>query len=298
MPIEIRQLRFAVMAADTQSFSRAATALRVKQSTLSRCIAGLEHVLKIQLFDRSTRGAVPTEHGAVFLTVARRLIFDIDNLVTTARAVSYGEEGRLAVGFSASLMTGNMRASIAEFCRAHPNVQFDGIEAEPEKLQSQLDVRIVDVALLPTVRIRPGISRRSAWSERLLVALPNGHALLNNESIHWSDLRREVFVLPRQGVGLALRDILHRRLGDAGYRAGIIMQDTSLESVISTVPMGRYVTIVTEASLGVNWPEIEFREIIDQGAPARLDYALYWREDNDNPALKQFFKLINERYPG
>jgi hypothetical protein len=34
--IEIRQLRYAVMTADTQSFSRAAATHRMKQSTLSR----------------------------------------------------------------------------------------------------------------------------------------------------------------------------------------------------------------------------------------------------------------------
>jgi hypothetical protein len=42
---------------------------------------------------------------------------------------------------------------------------------------------------------------------------------------------------------------------------------------------------------------LHFREIADQGAPARIDYALYWRDYNQNPALKQFFKLIDERYP-
>jgi DNA-binding transcriptional LysR family regulator len=296
--IEVQQLRCAVLAADTQSFSRAAQKLNVKQSTLSRRIAGLEHLLGIQLFERSTRGAMPTEHGKAFLTTASRIITDIDNLVTTARAVSYGEEGRIAVGFSASLMTGNMRATIAEFLARNPKVQFDGIEATPNKLNNDLEARIIDVALVPSDLRAIGVARRSAWSERLLVALQKNHPLLEAETIHWSDLRREVFVLPRQGVGLTLHDILRRRLGDQGYRADIIVQDTSLESVISTVAFGRYITVVTEASLGVQWLDIEFREIVDQGAPARLDYALYWREDNRNPALKRFFKLINERYPG
>jgi hypothetical protein len=60
----------------------------------------------------------------------------------------------------------------------------------------------------------------------------------------------------------------------------------------------RYMSIATEASQGVLWQDIHFREIYDASGPARLDYALYWRADNDNPALKRFFKLIEERYPG
>src|SRR3546814_8282315 len=93
MTIEVRQLRYAVLTADTRSFSRAATALNMKQATLSLRVTQLEDKLGIKLFTRSTRGAEPTEMGQVFLESARRLITDIDNLQTTASAVSYGETG-------------------------------------------------------------------------------------------------------------------------------------------------------------------------------------------------------------
>ena len=235
--IEVRQLRFAVATADAQNFSRAAEAMRIKQSTLSRRIAALEARLGIKLFERSTRGAIPTEQGKAFLSVARRILTDIDNLQTTARAVSYGEEGRIAVGFSASLMAGNMRATIGEYMRRHPDIQFDGIEADPERMLSDLKARIIDVALMPSDAHDAGISRRSAWSERLLVALPKDHQLATSDRIHWSDLRRQVLVLPSQGVGPAMARNLKRRLSDQGYRAHLIVQDTSLESVLSTVPL-------------------------------------------------------------
>ena len=63
------------------------------------------------------------------------------------------------------------------------------------------------------------------------------------------------------------------------------------------VPVGRFITIATEASMGVAWPELQFRDIYDNGGTARIDFALYWREDNENPALQRFFTMINERYP-
>ena len=98
MSVELRQLRYAVLTADTQSFSRAAAALNVKQSTLSRRVADLEIRLGVKLFERTTRGAEPTENGRAFIEQARRIVTDVDNLKTTARAVRYGEQGRIAVG--------------------------------------------------------------------------------------------------------------------------------------------------------------------------------------------------------
>ena len=63
MTIEIRQLRYAVATADSQSFSRAAATMNVKQSTLSRRVGDLEIRLGVKLFERTTRGAQPTENG-------------------------------------------------------------------------------------------------------------------------------------------------------------------------------------------------------------------------------------------
>ena len=297
MTIELRQLRYAVLTADTRSFSRAATTLNMKQATLSLRVTQLEDQLGIKLFNRTTRGAEPTEMGKVFLESARRIITDVDNLQTTARAVSYGDQGRLAVGYSSSLMAGNLKQTFAEYLTRFPDVQFDGVEAGPEKLLSSLLSRTIDVAVAPTGLEDAGIVSRKIWSDRLMITLLANHKLLGNERIHWSDLRREVFVLPNGGIGQILANLIAARLTEQGYRPSIIMQDTSLESVLSIVTVGRFVTIATEASQGVTWPDLHFREIHEQGSVARLEFSVYWREDNDNPALQRFFTLINERYP-
>jgi DNA-binding transcriptional LysR family regulator len=298
MSIELRQLRYAVLTADTQSFSRAAATLNVKQSTLSRRVLQLEDRLGVKLFERTTRGAEPTENGRVFIEQARRIVTDVDNLQTTARAVSYGEQGRLAVGYGSTLMAGNLRLAFSDYLTRFPDVQFDGVEAGSEKLLHCLQSRTIDVAVAPTGMAEPGVKTRPLWSERLMVALTNHHRLLENERIYWQDLRREVFVVPSSGIGPILGNLLAARLTEQGYRPNIIVQDTSLESALSMVPVGRFIMIATEASQGVTWPDLQFREIYDSSGPARLEFALYWREENDNPALKRFFKLIEERYPG
>jgi DNA-binding transcriptional LysR family regulator len=295
--IEIRQLRCAVMTADTQSFSRAAKALSVKQSSLSRRVQSLEDQLGVQLFERSKRGTMPTENGKAFLTVARRIVTDMDNLVTTARNVSYGEEGRLAIGFSSSLMTGNLRLVIGDYITRFPDVQFDGIEGGTEKMFNGLQARIVDAAIVPANITDGGLSKQNLWSERLMIAVPEDHPLAAADVIFWTDLRSEVFVVPTDGIGPVLANILSSKLGAHSYHANIITQDTSLESIISTVSIRRYIAIATETSTGVTWPGLVFREISDQGGPARLDFSLYWRQENENPALKRFFKLLQERYP-
>ncbi|ATE66832.1 LysR family transcriptional regulator [Rhizorhabdus dicambivorans] len=297
MGIEIRQLRYAVMTADTQSFSRAAAALNVKQSTLSRRVMQLEERLGVKLFERTTRGAEPTENGRVFIEQARRIVTDIENLQTTARNVSYGLQGRIAVGYCSPLMSGNLKLTFSDYLTRFPDVQFDGVEAGPEKLLNGLLSRTIDVAVAPIGLTEAGLKTRLLWSERLFVVLVEGNRLIPQERIYWQDLRREIFVVPGNGLGPILGNLISARLTEQGFRPNIIYQDTSLESVLSMVSAKRYISVATESSQGVSWPELHFREIYDPSGPARLEFALYWCEDNDNPALKRFFKLIEERYP-
>lgn len=296
--IEIRQLRYAVAAADTQSFSRAAAALNVKQITLSRRVQQLEDRLGVKLFDRSTRGAEITENGRPFIEQARRIVTDVDNLRTTARNVSYGLQGRIAVGYCSPLMAGNLRLAIANYLTKFEDVQFDGVEAGLEKLFHGLHSHTIDVAIAPIGLDEDDIVSRRVWSERLYTVLPNDHALADKEHIYWHDLRREVFVVPAGGLGPIFGNLIAARLTEQGKRPNIIVQDTSLESVLSMVAAKRYISVATEASQGVAWTDLIFHEIHDPTGPARLEYALYWRNNNENPALQRFFKLIEERYPG
>lgn len=298
MPIEIRQLRYAVLTADARSFASAASRMRIKQATLSRRVQQLEDRLGVKLFERTTRGAQPTEAGRAFLEIARRIVTDVENLQNSARAFGNGQQGYIAVGYSSPLMAGKLKLAYSDYLIRYPHIQFDVVEADPESLFNSLRARTIDVAIAPTIPSEDGIVSRSLWSERLIVALNTTHHLQNSERIYWSDLRQETFVIPRGGIGPIIENLLSARLTEPGYRANVIVQEASIESLLSMISVGCFVTITTDASQGVNWPDVNFREIYDSSGPARLEYSLYWHADNENPALQRFFKLIDERYPG
>lgn len=298
MSIEVRQLRYAVATADAKSFARAAAMLNVKQITLSRRVQQLELHLNVKMFERSTRGAELTEHGRVCVELARRIITDVDNLHTIARNVSYGLHGRITVGFCTSLMSGNLKLAISDYLTKFPDVQFDGEEVGPDELLHGLHLGTLDLAVAPIGLEEEGLVSRPAWAERILVVLPVDHELLTRDRIYWQDLRREVFVVQSGGLGPSFGNLIAARLTEQSKSPAIIRQNTSLESVVSIVSAKRFITIATEASHGVSWPDVEFREVFDGNGPTRLDYAFYWRANNANPALKQFFTMIGERYPG
>ncbi|MCW6511981.1 LysR family transcriptional regulator [Lichenifustis flavocetrariae] len=71
MSVELRDLRWAIVAARHRSLRQAAEALNVRQSTLSRGLRALEFRLGAVLFERTNGGTRPTIEGQEFLEAAQ-----------------------------------------------------------------------------------------------------------------------------------------------------------------------------------------------------------------------------------
>jgi DNA-binding transcriptional LysR family regulator len=296
MTFDIRQLRYAIAAADHGSFYRAARALDIEQSTLSRNILRLESAIGAKLFLRSRAGVTTTIPGAEFIRDARHIVARADRLLSNMRAAGQGRAGGLSVGHNGPISAGNFRATILAWRRSWPDVEVDGVEADREALLAGLDGGIVDVAILAGDASYDGLRRASFWSERTLVAMSALHPLANRETIHWTDLRDETFLLPMGDPGPEMRDMILSELATAGYRPKIKMQSISRESIMSVLGGGPYVTITCEGASGAQYPDVITRPVHGPHGQTMIGFTGYWRSDNENPAMRRFLEFTKERY--
>ena len=228
MPFDIRQLRYAIAAADHGSFYRAARALGIEQSTLSRTILKLERVIGATLFNRSRAGVTTTAAGARFMRGARPMVIHADRIVETTRATGQGRAGSLMVGHNNSVSAGNLRATIVAWQGDNFDVDFESVETDRCSLLAGLDTGDIDIAILMGDAAHNGYRRETFWSERVLVALPANNPLVDRDILHWTDLRSERFVLPAGDHGADMRDMLLGRLAMSGSQAG--HQDKQVQS--------------------------------------------------------------------
>ncbi|OJU58188.1 MAG: LysR family transcriptional regulator [Alphaproteobacteria bacterium 62-8] len=295
--VDIRHLRYVIAAADHHSLRRAAEALRLKESTLSRCVRELEQRLEVLLFERSRAGVRPTAAGVSFLTAARRIVREVDAMARMAKRAGRGEVGRLTVGFYTSLSAGNLRATLLEYVKRFPQVEICLYQDSRAGLFTAVDNGALDIAI---VTGEPnGQHRRSMalWSERVMVALPEGHPLAAQEIVSWTDLKGETFLLARFDLGQDFRDLLMMKLASPGDRPKIVQYEVNGETIKSLVGAGLGVSITCDAYLGVSYAGVAYREARDGNGPWRLGYRAHWAADNLNPALGSFLKLLRERYP-
>ncbi len=294
--IELRKLRYIIAAAEAGSFSRAARNLNIKQATLSRHILEVEQRLGIAMFDRGTRGARLTPNGKTYLRTARRIVKEFEELNAWVRDTRTGEVGGLAIGFYTSFTAGNLRATLAGFRDFYPRVKLRGFERNRQMLLEGIENGLLDIVVMIGEAQYPNLRSRPFWSERILVAMPEGHPLASRERIHWTDLHGERFLLTERDPGPETRHMLLSKLWMPGYTPEIDMDDIGRDTVLSAIALGGFISIVAESALGIQVPGVVFREVHESNGHIRIGFSGYWREDNDNAALHRFLEFVAERY--
>lgn len=296
MSFSIRQLRHAIAAADHGGLYRAARALDIEQSTLSRSILKLERSLGMPIFERSQAGVSMTLAGSAFIRGAKPMVASADNLISMMQAAGKGHAGGMMVGHNSSVSAGNLRATLMGWRDAHSEVEVECVEANRSVLLAGLDTGQIDMAILMGAFGHDGFRSEPLWSERMLVALPASHRLSSYDIVHWTDLRREQFLLPAADPGPDIRDMLFGRVAVSGGNPDIRMVHASRETVLSVLGGGSGVSIVCEGSTGAHFPDVVYRPINGEQGPALIGYSGYWRNDNGNPALRNFLGFIKALY--
>ena len=99
---------------ETGGFSRAADALQMPKSTVTKLIQGLESDLGVRLLDRTTRRVTVTAEGAAYYEHTRRWLADLDDFETALTAGRGLPTGNLRVDTGGSVAAGAVAAAGAE----------------------------------------------------------------------------------------------------------------------------------------------------------------------------------------
>ena len=170
-------------------------------------------------------------------------------------------------------------------------------ESSRSRLTTALRNGAIDIAIVTGGTPLLDSRMISLWSDRVLVALPEGHRLADGETVYWTDLKGETLLISHRDPGPEIQELLLTKLASAGDRPKAVFHDASWGNIKSLVGVGFGVSLVTESDVGANFSGLIYRQLRDGTGPSWVGYSAHWRADNDNPALASFLKILGERYP-
>lgn len=167
----VDQMRLFARVAETGSFSVAATAEHVAQSTVSKQVAALEQRLGAQLLRRTPRGLSLTEAGRTYHALAVELLADFEAADAQVRASSNSVNGHLRISTSPLLASDLIVPHLSELFERFPDLSLD-LDV------SERYVRLVEEGFDLAIRVgrlkdASLVANKIGCLEALIVASPN-----------------------------------------------------------------------------------------------------------------------------
>jgi len=141
----LADLALFVEVANTRNFSRAAAALGIPASTLSRRISALEKELGFPLIHRSTRAFKLTEAGQACYEQSKALVAEATRIQEDVTGIASRASGHIRVGVPFDLAQTIFLPLFARYMLDHPEISIEvlAISGHPNLLTESLDLAIM-----------------------------------------------------------------------------------------------------------------------------------------------------------
>lgn len=181
--MDLKSVRAFCSVADGGGFGRAAAALGMAQSVLSRQVSALEAELGGRLLHRTGRGVQPTELGLALLPRAKALLAEAEQLAVAARGERSSAAGTVDLGvvpgWAQPLITTLAQQLMAEF----PRIRLRVHEAYSGQIEEWVATGRIEVAVFNRYR-RGAVRGAEAVSRTDMVLVgPKGHPLLRQNEV-------------------------------------------------------------------------------------------------------------------
>lgn len=184
------QLEAFVTAVEQGSFSAAARKLRKAQSAISNAIANLEIESGVELFDRSRRTPVLTEHGEALLKSARAVLHSQQDFVARASSLTAGTEIQLCMAIEQSVSTSAVLPLLIEFEKRYPYIEFELLDPGPNDVADLIRQGRADIGLMMEQEHYPqGFKFRGIGHARVIPVCSADHPLARLGPVSHGDLR-------------------------------------------------------------------------------------------------------------
>ncbi|WP_169307102.1 LysR substrate-binding domain-containing protein [Ferrimonas sediminicola] len=274
----MRQLRLFCSVAETANLGRTAESLCLTRGAVSQGLKALESQLGVTLFERQAQRVRLNVRGRLLLPLARQMVNRQQCIVSLFQ--SGASQAPLRLG--ASLTIGNYLLPTL-LSGALSEVALDGAVrlANSAEIQASLARYELDLGMIESDRLHPGLERRHWRDDEMVVIAPPGHPQ-HGALADWQTLSRETWVIRERRSGS--REQFDRHLAPKLTEAHRTLELGSLEAVVRSVRAGLGCSLVSRLACD---------EALSQGAVSHIEMAtpivrrLYLVWGQGNTALPQ-----------
>lgn len=297
--LTLRHIEIVEALAQHRHFGRAAEALGITQSALTRALQAIETDLEVRLFDRGTGIPEPTMFGRIVLAWGQPVIRSMDNLVREirlARGLEVGEVTVSAGTFPSELW---VPQALGRLAKDFPNVRCRMRSSESRRAVKDVLNGNSDIAVADLVEVRglDELAFEKLVTVKVALFCRPGHPLLKHPTIKEMDLADFPLAGPRPThyASEAMESAGENRALTVPKSGGFVPRIwvESFAAMRQAVSSGDAISWAPVPLLEPYWARGELARLTMQPAPIDIEFGLiYPRNRTPAPAVTAFIKII------
>lgn len=243
----IKQLRYLIALSETLSFTKAAEACFVGQSTLSAGLKELEDSLGVKLVERDKHSVSMTPIGRGVVERAQRLIVQADDLVDFVEGSAGSMVGVIKLGVIPTIAPFLLPSLLPKIREQYPNLKVVLREDLSANLMEKLNRHELDFALIALPYDTEGFLVKELFDDEFwLVANENDPAFKNKE-IQLNNKLTDRLLLLEEGNCLRDHTLKACKRSQLAKHDGI--EATSLLTLVQMVESGLGIALLPEMAV-------------------------------------------------
>jgi DNA-binding transcriptional LysR family regulator len=231
MKLDTLGLEAFVAIAETGRFGRAADALHITQTALSRRLQNLEDLLGVTLVERTTRSVALTRLGRDFLPQARRLLSDLSAALTEIRKTGKAERGDVTIACVPTVGVRFLPRVIQEYATAHPQNRIHILDHASSGVAEAVLRREAEFGINIGGARHAELAAAPLLQDRFVLVCRDDHLLARRRGLSWKDLSGHPLILAGEASG-------NRPLLDTALARGTIALQAHYEVQRSSTALG------------------------------------------------------------
>jgi len=244
--VNVSQLKTFIAVVDHRSFSEAARLLGISQPAVTMQIQALESDIGAMLLDRGYRKIDLTEAGAALVPYARRILDQIDDARHAIDMLSDTVTGRVTVAASTTPGQYLLPRVLGAFLKLYPEVGVTLRVYDSADVVERVEAEEADLGMTGAEVPGARVHYEQLGVDELLLICPPEHPLADRETLKFSEVAAQPFIVREAGSGTRMvSEDLVRRAGVDPGDLNVVMELGTNEAIVSAVEGGMGMGIVS-----------------------------------------------------
>ncbi|MEQ1767924.1 MAG: HTH-type transcriptional regulator CysB [Methylotenera sp.] len=237
--MKLQQLRYLhEVARQNLNITSAAEALFTSQPGVSKQIQLFEEEIGLQVFLRNGKRLTGvTEPGQQILTLAAKVMHDVDNIRRVGDEFSNIETGTLTIATTHTQARYKLPAAIKEFMAAYPHVKLNIHQGNPSQVADQVAIGDADVGIATEyISDYENLLCLPCYQWNRCVVVPHGHPLLSEGELTLEKLAAHPLIT--YDFGYTGGSLVSKTFSDADLSPNIVLTAIDADVIKTYVTLG------------------------------------------------------------